>query len=265
MCPIGGMHVKEYWSYSHCNDWLFKWLNSKHMNRPPGCKTRYASSITYKSKWIIVHYVCINRPSTLSMCVQLRMPNAIVYALNEFASNGSFSAFAHTQSMVQLLSDSLVNWNCSARFLPTSNMFWLISDTVTWLHLSLREREFRRYLRYRKAMSPVPPAISSNRVPCVGPRRSMKISFQTRWMPSDIASFIKSYDAATSSNTLCTADKQNLFQMYRVIERKTTSPYLCPPFHFRALFENRTMRSVHLMHFLWPNNSVESHPYQLLG
>lgn len=41
--------------------------------------------------------------STLSMCVTLRIPNAIVYAVYELSSNGNSSAFAQTQSTVQFV------------------------------------------------------------------------------------------------------------------------------------------------------------------
>ena len=43
-----------------------------------------------------------------------------------------------------------------------------------------------------KLMSPVPPARSSSVCRGRGSRSLMKICFQTRWMPSDIRSFIRS-------------------------------------------------------------------------
>ena len=51
------------------------------------------------------------------------------------------------------------------------------------------------------AMSPVPDARSSRVFADDGRMRVAKMDFQTRWMPSDIRSFITSYLGATLSNT----------------------------------------------------------------
>ncbi len=50
-------------------------------------------------------------------------------------------------------------------------------------------------------MSPVPPATSSSRCPPRGASQSSIASFQSRWMPSDMASFITSYLDATEEKT----------------------------------------------------------------
>ena len=60
----------------------------------------------------------------------------------------------------------------------------------------------------RSAMSPVPPATSMQRS---GPRepgrrRETNSSFQSRCTPSDMASFMRSYEDATLSKTLRTSD-----------------------------------------------------------
>ena len=53
----------------------------------------------------------------------------------------------------------------------------------------------------RKAMSPVPPAMSRICSPLRGFTRRTKRSFHNRCMPPDIASFITSYLRATDENT----------------------------------------------------------------
>ena len=56
-------------------------------------------------------------------------------------------------------------------------------------------------LRKRKAMSPVPPATSSSFWPGRGASQSIIASFQMRWTPPDITSFITSYFEATRVKT----------------------------------------------------------------
>jgi hypothetical protein len=75
--------------------------------------------------------------------------------------------------------------------MPTSSMSWLMSDTVTLAPLAAK----------RKAMSPVPPAMSRIASPSRGLTRRTKRSFHSRCMPPDIASFITSYFLATLENT----------------------------------------------------------------
>ena len=58
--------------------------------------------------------------------------------------------------------------------------------------------------RKRKATSPVPPATSSSRWPGRGASQSIIASFQMRWMPTDITSFMMSYFEATRLKTPCT-------------------------------------------------------------
>lgn len=112
----------------HCSISLFSWLNSRHMKRPPGFSTLYASS------------------NTLSMCVTFLMPKAIVYAVKEASSIGSFSASAWSQSICLLLKP-----NFSARDRPTSSMASFMSHTVT---LPLIFPAMCIYFRNLNAMSP---------------------------------------------------------------------------------------------------------------
>ena len=78
-----------------------------------------------------------------------------------------------------------------ARSTPTSSISWLMSATVTSAPRAAR----------RKAMSPVPPAMSSTASPGCGFTRRTNRSFHSRCRPTDIASFITSYFAATLENT----------------------------------------------------------------
>ena len=57
--------------------------------------------------------------------------------------------------------------------------------------------------------SPVPPAVSSRRVPGRGFIMWRSVSFHIRWMPRLMASFITSYFWATLSNTLYTDKRTN--------------------------------------------------------
>ena len=70
-------------------------------------------------------------------------------------------------------------------------MSWLISDTVIVAPRSAM----------RKAMSPVPPAMSRICSPGCGLTRRTNLSFHKRCMPADMASFITSYFLATDENT----------------------------------------------------------------
>jgi len=81
-----------------------------------------------------------------------------------------------------------------ARSMPTSSMSSLMSETVTCAP------DFS----IRKAMSPVPPAMSRISSPTRGFTRRTKLSFHNRCMPPDIASFIMSYLRATLEKTLPT-------------------------------------------------------------
>ncbi len=55
-----------------------------------------------------------------------------------------------------------------------------------------------------RVRSPVPPAMSSTRLPARTPDSSMVKRFHRRWTPPDIRSFIRSYLAATEWNTSAT-------------------------------------------------------------
>lgn len=52
---------------------------------------------------------------------------------------------------------------------------------------------------------PVPPATSMSCMPGSGPRTAISLSFQSRWMPALMASFIRSYFSATRLKTWRTA------------------------------------------------------------
>ena len=78
-----------------------------------------------------------------------------------------------------------------ARSIPTSSMSWLMSATVTSAPRAAM----------RKAMSPVPPAMSRIASPARGFTRRTKRSFHNRCIPPDMASFMMSYLLATLENT----------------------------------------------------------------
>ena len=81
----------------------------------------------------------------------------------------------------------------SARRRPSVSIGSVRSRTVAWPDPA-RARNLN-------AMSPVPPATSSRRWPGRGASQSIIASFQTRWMPIDMTSFITSYFEATELNT----------------------------------------------------------------
>ena len=112
----------------HWSILLLSWLNSMHMNLPPGFSTLYASS------------------STASMCVTFLMPKAIVYAVNEASLTGSFSASPWSQLICSQLKPNFL-----ARNWPTSSMALLMSHNVTQ---AFRCPAAFRYFRNLNAMSP---------------------------------------------------------------------------------------------------------------
>ena len=119
--------MKMWWDY-HLIAGLFTWLNSRHMNRPPGFRTLYASS---RACWTLVTF---------------RIPNAIVYRSIELSSKGSCWASAHSQDKTSFSA----TFNLKALSLPTSSMAWFISQTII-LEFPPCSRTWRAIL---KAMSP---------------------------------------------------------------------------------------------------------------
>jgi len=79
----------------------------------------------------------------------------------------------------------------AARSIPTPSMSGLMSATVMLAPDG----------SMRKAMSPVPPAMSRIASPARGFTRRTKRSFHSRCIPPDIASFMMSYLRATRLNT----------------------------------------------------------------
>ena len=78
-----------------------------------------------------------------------------------------------------------------------------VSSNVHSATVSRSAYHSRARSRIRSAMSPVPPATSMHRrgPRAPGLRRPTKSSFQSRCTPIDIASFMRSYFAATDENT----------------------------------------------------------------
>ncbi len=72
-----------------------------------------------------------------------------------------------------------------------------------------------------KASLPVPPATSMSLVPGWGANLSMNWSFQRRWIPALITSFIKSYFSATFSNTSFT-------EMHDTLMSRGQLTQICP-------------------------------------
>ena len=98
------------------------------------------------------------------------------------------------------------------RDFPAASMSGLMSDIVTLLDGGMLGWE-----RRRRAMSPVPPAMSRifiGAVSCAGSgdagdegrSERTKWSFQSRWMESDMRSFMVSYDVATEEKTVAQCD-----------------------------------------------------------
>ena len=92
------------------------------------------------------------------------------------------------------------------RLKPSLSISPLMSTTSTLVSLSAYFSRAKSSIR--SAMSPVPPATSMHRR---GPRapglsRDTYSSFHSRCTPMDIASFMRSYEDATLSNTFRTSD-----------------------------------------------------------
>lgn len=108
---------------------------------------------------------------------------------------------------------------CRLRFRPSASISGLMSDTVTrvcWSWLMVVA-----WSSMRKAISPVPPAISNMFQPLEeldevwlepGLRPRTKWSFHSRCIPTDIRSFMVSYEEATDEKTAPTIqDTVSLF------------------------------------------------------
>lgn len=106
--------------------------------------------------------------------------------------------------------DILDMYPCScARFSPSFSISALISAQMTLVSRS--PLIFSAWSSIRNAMSPVPPATSRMLMgwpPGLRPgfKERTKWSFQRRWIPKDIASFITSYEEATEEKTSWTID-----------------------------------------------------------
>ena len=92
------------------------------------------------------------------------------------------------------------------RLKPSLSICPLMSTTSTVVSLSVYFS--RAWSSIRSAMSPVPPATSMQRCGPFLPGRKVEtnVSFQRRWTPRELASFMRSYDDATESNTFLTSD-----------------------------------------------------------
>ena len=123
------------------------------------------------------------------MSVQLRSPNAIETRSTLRSGSGRRSASATRKPNCETSAFS------TARSWPTPSIAALMSDRIAGPPPARSQPN---------ATSPVPPARSSSDRCGRGASAWMNTRFQTRWMPSDIRSFIRSYFGATLSNTALT-------------------------------------------------------------
>ena len=126
----------------------------------------------------------------------------------------SFSALASRKSNRSVFAYGV----CRLRFRPSANISGFMSDTVTrvlgsWLMVAA-------WSSMRKAISPVPPAMSSILQPLdesdrvgfePGLRPRTKGSFHSRCIPRDIRSFMVSYEEATEEKTAPTIEMRSVF------------------------------------------------------
>mmetsp|Transcript_14295 Transcript_14295/g.23341 ORF Transcript_14295/g.23341 Transcript_14295/m.23341 type:complete len:226 (-) Transcript_14295:178-855(-) len=199
------------------------------MNRPPGRSTRRASA------------------SARALSVTLRRPNAAVYRSKVPSAKGSRSASPWTHASRAAAAGGN---RAPARARPTSIMSALMSKTVTAAAAAAADASASASAeaasrppagwpggtapaasgqhscscsRILKAMSPVPPATSRTlglSPPAAAsadrPMFSTKSSFQSRWIPALIASFMRSYFEATFVKTSRTL---SLFSPYSTFSK----------------------------------------------
>ena len=99
------------------------------------------------------------------------------------AASGSDSALQHSRDTPRTTPRS------SNRARPTSSMRRLVSQITA---SAAPDPLIRARARKRAAMSPVPPAMSTSRMPGRGRMRSMSARFHSRCSPPLIRSFIRS-------------------------------------------------------------------------